>query len=223
LIEIIGQLLEASANSQKRREERILITKESVHGLGLRSNEGFLEIAQVIKKCIIRDLSFSGAKVLSAVWGNLSVNDEALLRLVFDTMDGSVDIPGKVVRIEEVIGRSDFAGISMHFDEQATPLEYKTQINNWLTLPAGTRSKIPYGEEKIGNGLVRIGAVTSGQAEEVLKRQSNGDSRGFGQIAIELGYVDDEAISRYLQGKTLPGIDPSGKARQPPSEDSVSP
>jgi len=204
LIEIIGQLLEASANAQKRREERILINKESVRGLGLRSSEGFLEIEQVTKKCILRDLSFSGAKVLSVAWGNLAENDEALLRLAFDTIDGSVDIPGKAVRIEEVIGRSDFVGISLHFDEQAIPLEYKTQINSWLTLPTSTRSRLSNEDEKVANGLVRIGAMTSGQAEEVLKRQSNGDSRGFGQIAIELGYVDDEAIGRYLNGSVSP-------------------
>ncbi len=200
LIEINGQLLEASANAQKRREERIIMNEESVRGLGLRSSEGFLEIAQVTTKCILRDLSFSGAKVLSVALENLSENDETLLRLAFDTMDGSVEIPGKVVRIEEVIGRSDFVGISLHFDEQAIPLEYKTQINSWLSLPTSTRSRISYGDEKIANGLVRIGAMTRGQAEEVLERQRNGDSRGFGQIAIELGYVDDEAIGRYLHG-----------------------
>ncbi len=148
LIETVGRLLEASANAQKRREERILITEESVRGLGLHSSEGSLEIGQVKKMCIIRDLSFAGAKVLSAAWGNVSENDEALLRLTFDTIDGSVDIPGRVVRIEEVIGRSDFVGIALHFDEQAIPLEYKTQINSWFTLPTSTRSRIPYGNKK---------------------------------------------------------------------------
>ena len=65
-IEIIGQLLEANANSQKRREERIIITKESSRGLGLYSNEGYVFIEQTSRKCIIRDLSFYGAKVLLA-------------------------------------------------------------------------------------------------------------------------------------------------------------
>ncbi len=202
LIEIIGQLLEASANSQKRREERILITEESISGLGLRSSEGSLEIGGEKKTCIIRDLSFSGAKVLSAAWDNLSKNDEALLRLTFDAMEGTVDIKGRVVRIEEVIGRPEFAGISLHFDEKTTPWEYKTQINNWLTLPSSVRSKSLYGDEKIADGLCRIGAITRSQAEDVLKRQSSGDSRSFGQIAIELGYIDDEAISRYLGQKS---------------------
>jgi hypothetical protein len=201
LIEIIGQLLEASANAQKRREERILITDESVRELGLSSNEGTLEIREKVKVCLIRDLSFSGAKVLSAAWENLSKGDDVIFRLSFDTIDGTVDIPGKVVRVEEVIGRSDFVGISLAFNDQTVPLEYKTQINNWLTLPTSTKSKASYREEKIGDGLVRIGAMTRAQVEKVLSRQANGDSRKFGQIAIELGYIDDEAIGRYLQRK----------------------
>jgi hypothetical protein len=54
-------------------------------------------------------------------------------------------------------------------------------------------------EEKIGEGLVRIGAMTLEQVEDVLKRQNNGDQRLFGEIAVQLGYVDIEAIINYLK------------------------
>jgi hypothetical protein len=56
-------------------------------------------------------------------------------------------------------------------------------------------------EEKIGEALVRIGAMQSYQVEDVLRVQKEGDSRLFGEIAIELGYIDDEAISRYLSSR----------------------
>lgn len=52
--------------------------------------------------------------------------------------------------------------------------------------------------EKIGEGLVRVGALTREQMEEVLRRQRNGDDRLFGQIAIELGYINDRALQSYL-------------------------
>jgi hypothetical protein len=54
-------------------------------------------------------------------------------------------------------------------------------------------------EEKIGEGLVRIGAMTDAQVNDVLKRQKQGDKRLFGEIAVELGYVDVEAIINYLK------------------------
>jgi hypothetical protein len=54
-------------------------------------------------------------------------------------------------------------------------------------------------EEKIGEGLVRIGAMTDAQVNDVLTRQKQGDKRLFGEIAVELGYVDVEAIINYLK------------------------
>jgi hypothetical protein len=50
----------------------------------------------------------------------------------------------------------------------------------------------------IGEGLIRAGAMTRKQVEAILRRQKAGDSRLFGEIAIELGYVDDRAIIDYL-------------------------
>ncbi len=55
--------------------------------------------------------------------------------------------------------------------------------------------------ERIGEALVRIGAMKSFQVDDVLRLQKNGDKRLFGEIAIELGYIDDRAIKRYLEAK----------------------
>lgn len=56
-------------------------------------------------------------------------------------------------------------------------------------------------EERIGEALVRIGAMKPYQVEDVLKVQKQGDGRLFGEIAIELGYIDDEAIHHYLESR----------------------
>jgi len=52
--------------------------------------------------------------------------------------------------------------------------------------------------ERIGEGLVRIRAMTQDQVDHVLKIQDGGDKRLFGEIAIEFGYIDDQAIKAYL-------------------------
>ncbi len=57
-------------------------------------------------------------------------------------------------------------------------------------------------DERIGEGLIRIGATTKDQVEEVLRRQRAGDDRLFGEIAIDLGFINDEALKSYLNGKT---------------------
>ncbi len=53
-------------------------------------------------------------------------------------------------------------------------------------------------KEKIGEFLVEIGSMTAEQRDEVLRRQTDGDRRLFGEIARELGYVNKRAIDRFL-------------------------
>ena len=55
--------------------------------------------------------------------------------------------------------------------------------------------------EKIGETLVRIGAMTHKQVDAVLSKQRAGDKRLFGEIAIENGFINDGAIKAYLEIK----------------------
>ena len=56
-------------------------------------------------------------------------------------------------------------------------------------------------EERIGEALVRIGAMTLEQVDQVLKFQQDGDNRLFGEIAIEQGFINDKAIKAYLEDR----------------------
>ncbi|MCK5154218.1 MAG: hypothetical protein KAQ93_07650 [Spirochaetales bacterium] len=57
--------------------------------------------------------------------------------------------------------------------------------------------------ERIGDGLVRIGAMEAEQRDKVLQMQNDGDERMFGEIAIDLKYIDDEAILNFLKSKGI--------------------
>lgn len=57
--------------------------------------------------------------------------------------------------------------------------------------------------ERIGDGLVRIGAMPGDQRDKVLQMQSNGDERMFGEIAIDLEFIDDQAILDFLASKGM--------------------
>ena len=54
---------------------------------------------------------------------------------------------------------------------------------------------------KIGETLVRIGAIRPFQVEDVLRAQRTGDKRPFGEIAIEFGYINDEVLKKYIEAK----------------------
>ncbi len=55
--------------------------------------------------------------------------------------------------------------------------------------------------ERIGEFLLRIEALTEPQQDEILERQQTNPDKKFGEIAIELGYINDDAIDRYLESR----------------------
>lgn len=57
--------------------------------------------------------------------------------------------------------------------------------------------------EKIGETLVRIGAMKPYQMDDVLRAQKAGDNRLFGEIAIECCYINDEILKEYVETKAV--------------------
>jgi len=55
--------------------------------------------------------------------------------------------------------------------------------------------------EKIGNFLIDIQAIKTYQVEDVLRAQKAGDNRLFGEIAIEFGYINDDALRKYIEAE----------------------
>ena len=55
--------------------------------------------------------------------------------------------------------------------------------------------------QRLGEFLVSIGAMSDEQVQQVLQEQQNSPDKLFGQIAIEMGFIDDAAVDRYLQQK----------------------
>lgn len=133
LIEILGSLLEANVNSKKRSEERILITTDSLRKLGFASKDIRLAIQGVPRKGILRDLSFSGAKLIISGIAKYLVNKDVEFKLELEDQKKLLVLKGKILRVEEVEGRKDIAAIGIQYDEQSVPIEYKMVVNDYLT------------------------------------------------------------------------------------------
>jgi len=54
---------------------------------------------------------------------------------------------------------------------------------------------------RVGEFLVCIGAMTEKDVERVLADQERRPYKLFGQIAIEMGLINDDAIDRYLEAR----------------------
>ncbi len=52
---------------------------------------------------------------------------------------------------------------------------------------------------RIGDGMVKMGEMTESQVKTVLKIQQDGDTRLFGEIAVDLDYIDIDCVIRYME------------------------
>ena len=62
---------------------------------------------------------------------------------------------------------------------------------------------IPDNEEKIGQWLVKAGAMSEKDVQAVLKEQKNGNDSLFGIIAMENGFIDPEILLTYAELKGI--------------------
>jgi hypothetical protein len=132
LIEVIGRVLDANVNSAKRKEERILITVETQRKIKLLIKETSAYVQGVPRRCILRDLSFSGAKVIMMGVAKFLVNKETALRLDFDDPRESFLIKGKFIRSENVEGKKEMIALAMEYDEAFIPMGYKIRVNEFI-------------------------------------------------------------------------------------------
>jgi len=132
LIEIMGRILDANVNSKKRREERIIITPDSMRKLSI-TKESSVLIQGVPRHCILRDISFSGAKIIMMGVAKFLVEKEAFLRLEFEDPKEVFLLKGKFLRSEPVEGRKELVSLVILFDESIIPMGYKIRINNYIS------------------------------------------------------------------------------------------
>lgn len=161
LIEIMGNLLEATANSIRRRDERIVLNEENKRKLGVMKEETLITVQNIPRHCILRDLSFCGAKVILLGLSQFLAGKEALLYIDFEEPRETLIIKGTIAATVPVQGRKDICAASIVFDEKIVPLSYKIHINSFLTTVRKVQT----------SAVDQIEAQKAAQAEAVKKRR----------------------------------------------------
>jgi hypothetical protein len=142
LIEILGRILDANVSSSKRRDERVPVTPENQRWLKILSKETACFIQGVPRRCILREMSFSNAKIIMMGVAKFLVNKETALRFDFDDPRESFLVKGKFVRSENVEGKKEMIALAIQYDESSVPMGYKIRINEFLnTVRAENRSQ----------------------------------------------------------------------------------
>lgn len=133
LISRIGEFIEANENFQHRKEERIDINKNSLRKLGIEKEESIIYIENVPRRCILKDISFSGAKVMLVGIPKFLTGKRIDLKIDFIDTNESVLVAGSIPRAEFLEGRKDIAVVHICFNNETVPMTYKIHLNNFIT------------------------------------------------------------------------------------------
>jgi hypothetical protein len=130
-IEIVGRVLDANMNAARRKEERVALTVEIMRKLGLLTKDAVVFIDGVPRRCILRDISFSGAKIVMIGVIKFLEGKTIGLRLDFDDPRESFNVKGKFVHAELIEGRKDLLAIGIMFHDPI-PMGYKARLSDYI-------------------------------------------------------------------------------------------
>jgi len=132
-IETIGRVLDANVNSSKRKDIRIPLTQDNLRKLNILSTESAVFIQGVPRRCILRDISFSGSKIIMMGVAKFLLDKEASIRIDFNDPREAFLMKGKFVRAENVEGKKEMIALGLAFDEAVVPMGFKIRLNEMLS------------------------------------------------------------------------------------------
>lgn len=134
LILMVGRLLDANVNAVRRKDERIVITPDTLRKLGIPRKEIKVGIDNIPRPCILANLSFSGCAIILMGIPQFLKNKAVTIQLEFDDPHEFINLQGVVVDSQPIEGRKEIVSAHVHFAEGTVSLPYKIRINTFLTL-----------------------------------------------------------------------------------------
>ncbi len=132
LIEILGKTIEISENIERRKDVRIELSNANIKELSLLSTNCSFNIDGVLKNCIIKDLSFSGALIILQ-GDNIEYIKNKKISLHLKTNENQIfQLYGEVVRSEFVPNLKSIISAGIKFDPDKIPSLYKELLNNYF-------------------------------------------------------------------------------------------
>ena len=135
LIDIIGTHITEQISSQKRMEERIVLSSGNEEALGLKIMENFLFISGNGKKCVLTEISIFSAKVLiNGKNGDFIPGARVLLLMKAKGLEGVGEMIGSIDRVELINESEGFYSVIITFNQEMVPPTYKLWIAECIEL-----------------------------------------------------------------------------------------
>jgi hypothetical protein len=82
---------------------------------------------------MLRDISFSSAKIIMVGVEKFLVDKEIALKIDFEEPRESLTLKGKIIRAEPVEGRKELVALALGMDESTVPMGYKIRVNDFVS------------------------------------------------------------------------------------------
>ncbi|WP_024653318.1 c-di-GMP-binding receptor PlzA [Borrelia persica] len=129
----IGKLLDLKLGQNQRIHERIIIDKESLKKLNLASDKAFIEVNGVKHKCLIKDMSYGGALLISYFDYEKFEERNTDLILNFEIAGKEVSIIGQARNLSVIqTPNGKVLAIGIAFCEEKIPLDYTMLIHDYF-------------------------------------------------------------------------------------------
>jgi hypothetical protein len=203
LIQIMGRLLDANVNSVKRKNERVILSNETIRRLKILPKDTAAFVQGVPRPCILREISFAGAKLVIRGIAKFLMEKESTLRIDFEDPRESYLIKGRLSSSDPVEGRQDLLVVDIEFIEQQIPLGYKIRLNDFLSqIWADSRSGEKSDKLNAADSAKKVSAVSRGQTAP--QKSSNQNTA--------------EALQAMKKSITNSGEEPSEESREKPEK-----
>jgi len=137
-LQIHGSFLNLKKEANQRREDRIPVTSENRELLGLSGLNTTVVVDHIERKCLLRDLSYNGARVILSGVAPFLVDKPFTLAMPLADR-APLTIPGKIVRAEAVEGHRGLAVIALGYHPERVPVEYLRTLQKGFKLGLGAK------------------------------------------------------------------------------------
>lgn len=136
-----GSYLNLKKEANQRREDRIALGEESRVVLGLSSLGTTVIVDHIERKCLLRDLSYNGARVILTGVAPFLLDKPFTLAMPL-AGKAPLSIPGKILRAEAVEGHRGLAVIALGYHTDRVPVEYLRTLQKGFKLGLGARKVV---------------------------------------------------------------------------------
>ncbi len=133
IIIMLGELIKIKTLSDKREDKRIQVNKHTIKKLHFSTTSGILELNNIKKKCLVKDISFTGMKLIAAGNKQDFINKKVSIKLQFADNIGVNSIDGTIGRTDLIGESKDFVALGVSLDNNTLPFDYKNIIADFLS------------------------------------------------------------------------------------------